>query len=178
MRAMIIRHGKVDFQWRNWSTSIQFNEDCKLYDKAPIFPLVSDGTPTDYPDIFISSLRRSRETADQLSGEKEYISTKLLDEVPLSAGITSHKRLPLLFWNVCGRLQWLFNSRSQKEGRTETVYRAGQFVEMIIKRDKDCMIVTHGFFMHTLIKQMRKQGFRIHHKRFRYSNEEWVIGER
>ena len=87
MRAMIIRHGKVDFQWRNWSTSIQFNEDCKLYDKAPIFPLVSDGTPTDYPDIFISSLRRSRETADQLSGEKEYISTKLLNEVPIRAGI-------------------------------------------------------------------------------------------
>lgn len=149
-----------------------------MYDEAPIFPLLSDSTPTDYSDIYISSLRRSRETASQLPGGGELICTKQIDEVPLCAGIISHKRLPLLFWNVLGRLQWFFNSCSQKEGRTETVYRVGQFVKMIIKKDKDCMIVTHGFFMHTLLKQMRKQGFRIHHKRFRYSNGEWVIGER
>ena len=34
MRAIIIRHGKVDFQWRKWSTSEQFNKDCKMYDEA------------------------------------------------------------------------------------------------------------------------------------------------
>ena len=29
LMTVIIRHGKVDFQWRKWSTSEQFNEDCK-----------------------------------------------------------------------------------------------------------------------------------------------------
>ena len=68
MRVIIIRHGKVDFQWKKWSTSKQFNEDCKMYDEAPIFSLLSDSSQIGYQDIYISSLQRSRETANQLFG--------------------------------------------------------------------------------------------------------------
>ena len=42
-------------------------------------------------------------------GEKKFISTKLLNEVPLCASVASNKKLPLLFWNISGRLQWFFN---------------------------------------------------------------------
>ena len=69
MRAVIIRHGKVDFQWKKWSTSEQFNKDCKMYDEAPIFSLSSDVPQINYQDIYISNLHRSRETANQLFGE-------------------------------------------------------------------------------------------------------------
>lgn len=178
MRAVIIRHGKVNFHWQKWSTSKEFNEDCKMYDEAPIFPLLPDASWTDYKNIYISSLPRSRETANQLFGEKDFISTKLIDEVPLCAGITSSKKMPLIFWNVLGRLQWVFNIHSQKEGRRETIYRAGQFIEMIVKREKDCIIVTHGFFMHTLLNQMKKKAFKISRTRLNYSNGECVIAER
>lgn len=91
MRAIVIRHGKVDFQWRKWSTSKQFNEDCKRYDEAPVCPLISDGYPAEEQDIYISSLGRSKETARQLFGAKEFICTELIDEVPLCAGIISKK---------------------------------------------------------------------------------------
>ena len=178
MRAIVIRHGKVDFQWRKWSTSKQFNEDCKRYDEAPVCPLISDGYPAEEQDIYISSLGRSKETARQLFGAKEFICTELIDEVPLCAGIISKKRLPLLFWNVSGRLQWFINSSSQKESRTETICRAQKFVKMIMKRKKDCIIVTHGFFMHTLLKQMKSHGFQMNHKRLNYANGECVIAER
>lgn len=68
-----------------------------MYDEAPIFPLLSDGLWIDYKNIYISSLRRSRETANQLFGEKDFISTKLIDEVPLCAGMNCISRIqPLI----------------------------------------------------------------------------------
>lgn len=178
MRVVIIRHGKVHFQWKKWSTSEQFNKDCKMYDEAPIFSLLSDVPKIDHQKIYISSLQRSRATANQLFSEKDFISTKLIDEVPLCASVTSNKKLPLIFWNVSGRLQWFFNIHSQKECRKETIYRAKQFVEMIVKEEKDCIVVTHGFFMHTLLEQMKKQAFHINHARLSYANGECVIAKR
>jgi len=131
MRAIVMRHGKVDFQWKKWSTSEQFEKECKRYDEAPVVDLASEISRFEYQDIYISSLQRSRETATQLFGEKNFISTKLLDEVPLCAGIISNKKLPLIFWNISARLQWFFNIYTQKECRKETVYRAEQFINMI-----------------------------------------------
>ena len=148
-----------------------------MYDEAPIFSSLSDVPQIDYQNIYTSSLQRSRETANQLFGKKDFISTKLLDEVPLCASVVSNKKLPLIFWNVSGRLQWFLNIHSQKECRKETIYRAERFIEIITKKNSDCIIVTHGFFMHTLLSQMKKQGFQISHMRFSYSNGECVIAE-
>lgn len=178
MRAIVIRHGKVDFQWKKRSTSEQFNKDCQMYDEAPICPLLLDGIRMNYQDIYISNLQRSRDTAKQLFGERDFIPTKLLDEVPLCAGVVSNKKLPLIFWNILARLQWLFNIGPQKECRRKTVYRAEQFIKVIAKKEKDCIIVTHGFFMHTLLRQMKQQGFKISHTKLSYSNGDFVIAER
>ena len=117
MRVIVMRHGKVDFQWKKWSTSEQFNKDCQMYDEAPIYLLLSNGIRINYQDIYISTLQRSRDTAKQLFGERDFIPTKLLDEVPLCASIISNKKLPLIFWNISARLQWFFNMHSQKECR-------------------------------------------------------------
>lgn len=178
MQAVIIRHGKVNFSWNKFCTSRQFNEDCKMYDNAPIFSSLHSAPRIDYQDIYTSSLSRSIETAKQLFGEKDFISTKLIDEVPLCASITSRKKLPLIFWNVSGRLQWFFNISLQKECRKQTIRRAEQFVEMIIRKDNNCIIITHGFFMHTLLSEMKKKSFKISHARFSYSNGEWVVAQR
>lgn len=35
----------------------------------------------------------------------------------------------------------------------------------MIKRNEDCVIVTHGFFMHTLIKIMKNMGFKADKER-------------
>ena len=178
MRAIVMRHGKVDFQWKKWSTSEQFSKDCQMYDEAPIYLLLSNDIRINYQDIYISTLQRSRDTAKQLFGERDFISTKLLDEVPLCASVISDKKLPLIFWNISARLQWFFNMHSQKECRKETVYRAKRFINMIAEKEKDCIIVTHGFFMHTLLSQMKQQAFKISHTKLSYSNGEYVIAER
>ena len=178
MNVVVIRHGKVHFKWRNWSTSEQFDMECKKYDKAPIKPFLVE-VPKKVPDkIYISGLPRSRETAIQIFGETEFIATRLIDEVPMHSSVVSKVKLPLWFWNISGRLQWLFNSQRQQECRKDTIDRAEQFVKIILQNGDDCTVVTHGFFMLILIDQLKKNGFCIGHTKWNYSNGEYIIAER
>ena len=52
------------------------------------------------------------------------------------------------------------------------------FVAMICKDNKDCAVVTHGFYMHTLLRQMKKAGFRINTSSIEYKNGECIIAEK
>ncbi|MDE7224883.1 MAG: histidine phosphatase [Acetatifactor sp.] len=178
MNVVVIRHGKVDFKWRNWSTSEQFDMDCMKYDKAPVKPLLVDIPENTYERIYISSLSRSRETAIQIFGEQDFIVTKLIDEVPLHSSIASKVKLPLLFWNISGRLQWLLNNHRQQECRKGTIHRAEQFVQMLLHDEANCIVITHGFFMHIVIDILKKNGFCISHTKLQYSNGEYITAER
>ena len=86
--------------------------------------------------------------------------------------------MPLLFWNVTGRLQWLMNCSRQAEGRRQTRERAKKFAELISKDNMDAAVVTHGFFMHTLLREMKKAGFRIENSSVKFKNGECVIAEK
>ena len=178
MIVVVIRHGKVLFQWRKWSTSEQFDMDCAKYDVAPVNPFFIEIPKKASGKIYISSLPRSRETAVSIFGEKNFITTKLIDEVPMHSSVASQVKLPLFFWNISGRLQWLFNNHRQQECRKDTICRAEQFVKMILQNKDDCTVVTHGFFMHVLIERLKKNGFCIDHTKLRYSNGEYIIAER
>ncbi len=178
MNVMIIRHGKVDFQWRSRSTSEQFDRDCMAYDKAEITSFSARIPGNKSAKIYISSLPRSRDTAIQIFGKKNFTATKLLDEVPLRSSIVSKIKLPLLFWNLSGRLQWFFNHPRQPEGRKNTVSRAERFVEMLLQKKEDCFVITHGFFMHILIVCLKKKGFCINHKKLKYANGEYITARR
>ena len=183
MKAILIRHGKVDYQWKKWSTSEQFDLDCRKYDEAPILPV-----SIEIPEIgnqgivcrkiYVSSLARSRKTAEGRFGDRDFTETGLIDEVPLRSSVEGNVRLPLWFWNISGRLQWLSGCRRQSEPRAETRKRAEKFVKMLLDDGGDCAVVTHGFFMHTLIGCMKENGFRIGHTRMKYGNGEYVIAER
>ena len=177
MRIIILRHSKVDYQWHKWSTSNQFNNDCRRYDLAPVKTLSDPISQGDWKLFFVSTSPRSLETACQLFGNQDYISSNLLDEVPLSASIDTNLKLPLWFWNITGRLQWWLCSSRQKEGRNETQTRAQKAIDMVLERNEDCAIVTHGFFMHSLTTAMEQRGFVITNKSLKYSNGQYIIAE-
>lgn len=92
--------------------------------------------------------------------------------------MVSNRKLPLIFWNVFWRLQWFLDREPQSEGRKETIQRAEQFVAMLIEKDRDCMIISHGFFMHTLIRIMKKHAFKVDHISVTYSNGEYILAKR
>ena len=48
-------------------------------------------------------------------------------------------------------------------------------MNMIIERNEDCAIVTHGFFMHTLIRIMKNAGFKADKERVNYRNGEVIL---
>ena len=155
MKIIIIRHGKVNYKWSKWCTSDEFDKECSDYDNAPLEHMEQDSHKTTYEHIYTSTLPRSKNTAISLFGEKNLIQTEWIDEVPLKSSLYTKVRLPLWFWNLTGRLQWFFNNSRQIEGRLCTENRARKFVEMLCKDEIDSAVVTHGFYMHTLLRELK-----------------------
>ena len=176
MKIIIIRHGKVNMQWRKWSTSKQFDMDCIKYDDSPLYP-ISDRMELDdeTDEIYISTLRRSRETAEEIFNRKDFIETELLNEVPLKSFCDSKVSLPLLVWNIAGRLQWLLQNKRQTETKSSTKKRADDLIEIILQKNKDCVLVSHGFYMKTLIRELKRYGYVINRNKVSFANLEKVI---
>lgn len=178
MRIAVIRHGKVNYKWNSLCTSDEFDRACGEYDAAPVYPS-SDGLSVDgFQNIYISTLPRSRDTAAMLSAGGAFVTTPWIDEVPLRSSLDTGIRLPLWYWNISGRIQWFFNSSRQTESRLDTEKRAKAFVDRLCREGADSAVVTHGFFMHVLLTEMKKAGFRISGFRIFYKNRECILAER
>lgn len=177
MKIVAIRHGTVDYIWSRWCTSEEFDKECAEYDKAPIKHTAYNIPAIGSDNVFISSLPRSRATAENLfdCGLRQ---TEWADEVPLRSSFDTKFKLPLWFWNLSGRLQWLINSSRQPEGRLRTQERAGKIVDLLCREGTDGVIVTHGFFMLTLLQEMKHAGFTISKTHAKYQNGEYVIAEK
>ncbi len=178
MKAVIIRHAEVDFIWSRRYTSEGFDSDCRGYDSAPIKRIKYEIPQIGYRKIYISELSRSRDTAEVLFPNDDYSESGLINEVPLRSSFDTKKKKALWFWNISGRLQWFRNSARQTEGRNKTKERARQFAAMICKENTDCAVITHGFYMHTLLREMKKAGFRTDRSSAGYKNGQYVIAEK
>ncbi len=178
MKIIIIRHGKVIYNWNKWYTSEEYDQACEEYGEAPIVAERYKVPDIEYQNIIISGLSRTRKTAENLHVNGELKKTSLINEVPLKSSVDTKLKLPLWYWNISGRLQWFFNSPRQEEKRIETRKRARQFAKILIKENKDCLVVTHGFYMHTLLDEMKKVGFVIGKTHSSYKNGEYVEAEK
>ena len=177
MTVTIIRHGKVIHTWKKSCTSAEFDQECSLYNSAPIEKM-APYSGNAVQKIYISTMDRAYQTAKELFGDREFIRCELIGEVPLGSSRDTNKKLPLWYWNVTGRLQWLIGSKRQQESREQTMDRAERFAQQIIESNEDCAIVTHGFFMHTLIGVMKRYGFKPETTRVSYKNGEAVVLEK
>ena len=124
--------------------------------------------------VYTSRLERSKRTALYLYGEAALKQTELLDEVPLKSGFDTELRLPLWFWNLLGRIQWFLNYPRQAEPRRLTERRAKKLVGKVCAVGEDCILVTHGFYMHTLVKEFQKAGFKTKQRRAYYQNGQGI----
>ncbi len=174
MTVTLIRHGKVLHTWKKSCTSAEFDEECRKYDEAPIEDMARIKN-ADATKVYISTLPRSFQTAKMLFGEREFYRTDLINEVPLSSAFDFGKRLPLWVWCAAGRTQWLFNSKMPRETKRDTIKRAENFVKEIAANGGDCFVVTHGFFMQTLIAVMKKHGFTPDKTSVHYRNGQAVV---
>lgn len=160
MEITLIRHGKVDMEWSGRYTSQTFDRACLEYDLAHIKSIDNAYVPAGNL-VYISNLIRSSETAQALFPGKEFIESDDIGEVPLRSFADWSISLPVWVWNVMGRIQWYFNIDRQKEGRYKTIKRADSVIAELEKRKTDCVLITHGFFMKTLISRLKRAGYRI-----------------
>lgn len=172
MKITIIRHAKVDYHF-----PYAVNPEGQIiaamqYDAAPIKKVGAYQINTDLP-VYISKLRRSRDTALLIFGDREYIESGLFDEVPLVPFTRLKLQLPVFIWDIFGRLCWIFPG-NQPESKPETQKRADKAIDLLETTElagrKECYLISHAFFMHTLFRQLRKRGYSSDFVRLRIEN--------
>lgn len=178
MKVIIMRHSKVKYIWKKWYTSDEFDKACKEYDMSFVEHTEQNFPDFNHQNIYISTLLRSRETAISIFGQTHLRQTELINEVPLRSAFDSKIRLPLWFWNFAGRIQWFFNIERQSEGRFNTRKRAKSFVNILCRYREDAIVITHGFFMHTLLNAFRYKGFRYDKSNIHYKTGSYVVVEK
>ena len=188
----LIRHGKVDMKYEKAYDSASFDVAQAGYDAADIYPVPQEAVDPVLKDailpkgdaprlkFYVSTLSRTRQTLKGLYGGVPYTETPLLKEVPLVACKDTDKRLPRSFWRAAGRVQWFLNKSRQPEVRAATKARAEELVQMLMEKNEDAVLVTHEFYLYTLIHVLRRHGFQVSRPqktRFRINNLEHIYAE-
>lgn len=156
MNITFIRHSKVDFKWKAFYHSRDFDLACGAYDHAPT--ITSGSLKLSGKSVYISELKRAEETAHAfLIGEKELIRTALLNEIPLNSFIDTSLKLPTIIWMIAGRLQWYFNSSRQAEVREKSKLRISRFLDLLEEKNEDCILIGHGFYFAQMMTEIKKR---------------------
>ena len=82
MKVIIMRHLKVNYIWKKWYTSAEFDKACNEYNRAFVEHTEQNFRDFNYKNIYISTLSRSKETAISIFGKGNFRQTGLIDEVP------------------------------------------------------------------------------------------------
>ena len=157
MKIILIRHFKVDFEWKSFYNSSGYEKACENYNSADV--VKANRQILTYNIIFSSSLNRTIETTKLIFNEVPDIVTDSLNEIPIRPFINTHMCLPRIIWDIIGRLQWRFNSKTQPESYCESKSRINNFINDVLIQNKDCYIVAHGWIIKLIIENIRKNGF-------------------
>lgn len=159
MKIGLVRHFKVNLTEKKSLNSNDYSSWGLDYDEADVTPnnVITDHTQWDI--CYASDLKRAIITAQHIYGEDIH-TTPLLREVRNDPFIQTNHMLPHGLWRVVGRIAWYQNHKSQTETRRQTLERIHAFLKQLEgKPHKNVLIVSHGFFMHVLIKELMRKGF-------------------
>ncbi|OOM78486.1 histidine phosphatase family protein [Clostridium sp. BL-8] len=163
MRIGLIRHFKVNYHKKFFMTSKEFKEWEENYNKSDVIKNDVELKGIKWDKCYSSTLIRALITAQHVYKE-DIVTNDLIRETIIDPVFKSDLKLPYWFWAVSGRIAWYFNHKSQEENRTITRKKARQFVDLLqeeaIKEgSENILVVTHGFFMYSLQKELKKRGF-------------------
>lgn len=160
MNIYIIRHAKVKKEWPKVCNATELDAVCQEYDQADIVWPTPLEEPIQYEKVYVSRLPRSLWTAQGLFPGQELEQLRV-EEVPIRSFMNWNVRLPLAVWSFFGRLQWYMNCSRQPELRRQTLARTEETIDLLENRQENCVIVTHGFYINTLIRCLKKRGYEI-----------------
>lgn len=164
MNIGLIRHFKVDYHKKLFMTSKQFKEWEEKYNTSGVIKKDVELMGIKWDKCYSSTLIRAIITAQHVYKE-EIVQNDLIRETIIDPIFQTDLRLPYWFWAVSGRIAWYFNHKSQEENRVITRHKAEKFADILLEEaekegNKNILIVTHGFFMYSLQKELKKRGFK------------------
>ena len=160
MKIGIVRHFKVDCNARKMMNSDDFEEYITSYDNALVIENKINLGDSKWNKCYCSDLKRAIMTARSIY-DKEIEITDLLREVKMYPVKKSQLKIPSFIWGISSRIAWNLNHASQLETATYTRERAKEFLSKLdLNSDENILVVSHGFFLVTLIKKMKLLGFK------------------
>ncbi len=153
----LVRHFEVDCFHRALMNSTDFRDWVDQYDCSPIKTMDLQAAPGAWDKCYCSDLSRAIETAQHIHNG-DIIKSELIREVPIAPVFKTNIKLPYLFWLVAGRLAWYCSQQSQPETLSQTKDRVRRFVTGILE-EGNILIVTHGFLIMQIQKELYNQGF-------------------
>ncbi|MBR4767528.1 MAG: histidine phosphatase family protein [Lachnospiraceae bacterium] len=167
MRIILIRHGKVNMAWQKKYTSREYDQAWAEYDKRDILPIQ---THLDLPEsirVYCTNMKRTQQTAEQFLRRKNYeIIESLANEIPLRSFRDLNHRHSRRLMNFVGRLQWYFPTKRQPENRAASYKRAIKLIEYLENGVDDAVVVMHGFFLRTVCRALKHDGYKLDHQPF------------
>ena len=158
MTLHLIRHFKVLNTIPIWITANEFNEWVDIYDQEPLKPL-DVSLPEGVDLILCSTFSRARRSIEMIT-TKEVVYLDSLVEVDPKVPWKSSFKLPKYLWFILGRVLW-YRNRLEGENRVDSKERAREVLEYIKKSQRNnIFILTHGFFLKVLEKELLAQGFK------------------
>jgi broad specificity phosphatase PhoE len=144
-------------------TSKQFKQWEENYNNSDVIIKDVKLMGINWDKCYSSTLIRAKITAQYVYKE-DVVKSDLIRETIIDPIFKSNFKLPYWFWGVGGRFAWYFNYKSQQENKIITEDKARKFVDKLqedAKREssENILIVTHGFFMYTLQRELKKRGF-------------------
>lgn len=160
MRIGLLRHFKVNCPHKKLMTSQEFREWSEKYEVSRVIKKKVDMYGIAWDVCYVSDIPRAITTAKEVYSGNLVID-KLLREVDNAPFIhTERLKLPFEIWHICGRLAWLFKSKSQPETIDGTKKRINQFLDRIDWTKDNVLIVFHGWMIYNFQKELRKRGFK------------------
>lgn len=163
MKIGIIRHFKVNYKKKIFMTSKEFKEWEDNYNKSDVIKKDVELMGIRWDKCYSSTLIRAIITAQNVYKD-DIVNNDLIRETIIDPIFKSNLKIPYWFWAVSGRIAWYFNHKSQEENKSITKDKARQFVDLLQYQateegTQNILIVTHGFFMYSLQKELKKRGF-------------------
>ncbi len=160
MKIGVIRHAKVLHHDKWFSTGSVFNEQRKAYDIAEIVKVNSAIMTNDFNSCYVSSRKRAIETAQMIYQHPFFITDELV-ETDNRAFFFMKQKVPAILHALTGRIAWFINYHKMPEARKQSNERARRFIaKLLAETNENVLLVTHGFFMQSLRRELKKQGFK------------------
>lgn len=161
MKIILIRHFKTDMEWQAHYTAATYDNAMQSYKLAHILPVDAQRVAGGEYAFYCSTAPCTSETIALLFDVHTVTKTPLLDEVALRSFTDDLKLRTLAEWQRRAKRQWRRGDSRQSETKSQTEARAGKLLDMLESEGKSCVLVSHEFYLRTIIRTLKARNYVI-----------------